>query len=103
MVRIIAPRVISEHCCGALRCLLAVLDRRIPVLAAVQFGVPNGDAAIALAHSFERAELPIDAVVKARRLDKARMAPPIENNAGDVAIGLESIGAEQANHLPAHA
>src|SRR5262249_18699629 len=83
-----------QHGRGPLPGASAVLERRTPVLRAVELGVPDRNPAIALARAFQRARFAIHTVVKARRFDEARVPPAVEHDGGDVPLGPEAMGAE---------
>src|ERR1700722_9609880 len=72
-----------------------ILERRAPVLCAVQFRVADADATVALAHTFQGTGLTADAVVKTGWFYQTRVTPTVEHDGRDVALGIEARCAEQ--------
>ena len=78
----------------ALAGLAPVLERRAPVLGAIELGMPDADPAVSFAHALERTRLARLAVMKPGGLDQSRMAPAVENDGGDVVRGNKPVRAE---------
>ena len=67
-----------------------------------ELGVADRDPAVAFRHDLSRGRLAVRAVVEARRLDDAGVAPAIEDDARDVAPRVEAAAREEPRHVPAN-
>src|SRR5262245_21372423 len=60
------------------------------------------DAAVAFCDDLTRRRLAVRSVVEAGRLDDAGVAPPINNDAGDIGASVEARRTEELRHVAAN-
>src|SRR5579871_3878927 len=79
------------------------LERRGPrVLVTREFRMSKGEPADRFPQHVTRRRLPVHTIEETRAGGDIRMSPPVQDYAGNVALGVESCAAEEFHHLAAN-